>query len=153
MAVTAFWYGNAIPNAFGSTSAGNAPNIDWLSDTLKMALTTSSYSVSQDADDFWNDVVANEVSGTGYTANGTTLTTPALTYTGGTNVIKFDSDDASWASSTITARYGVLYDRTPATDATRPLIMYIDFGADQSSNNGTFAIQFNAAGIATITVS
>ena len=151
-AVTAFWFGQAIMQAFGSGSAGNAPNIDFLSDTIKCMLTTSSYAVNQDTHVFKSDVT-NEVSGTGYTAAGTTITTPTLGYTGGTNVIKFDGDDAQWTSSTITARLAVIYDSTPSTDATRPLLSYIDFGADVSTTNGTFAIVFAAAGILTITPS
>lgn len=149
-AVTAKWYGQAIMQAFGSGSSGNAPNIDFLSDTIKTMLTTSSYTPDQDAHVFKSDVT-NEVSGTNYSAGGTTLTTKTLGYTSGTNVIKFDSDDASWASSTITARIAVIYDSTPGTDATRPLMIYVDFGADVSTTNGTFTIVFDSAGICTIT--
>jgi hypothetical protein len=150
MAVTAFWYGQAILQAFGSGSVGGAPNIDFLSDTIKVMLCTSAYTPNQDTHVFKSDIT-NEVSGTGYTAAGATLANKALTYTGGTNVIMFDADDVAWTSSTITARYAVIYDATPASDATRPLLGYIDFGADQTTSNGTFTITFAAGGILTIT--
>lgn len=152
MAVTAFLYGKAIQDAFGSSSAGNAPNIDWLSDTIKCMLTTSSYTPNQDTHEFKSDVT-NEVTGTGYSSGGATLTTKTITYTGATNVSAFDADDVSWASSTITARYAVLYDDTPATAATKPLIGYVDFGADFATNNATFQITWAAGGIFTITIS
>jgi hypothetical protein len=153
MAVTAFWYGQAIANAFGSTSSGNAPNIDYLTDTINTALTTSSYAVDQDAHQFWSSAVGNEVTGTGYTANGFTHGSKTLTYTAGTNVIAFDADDALWTTSTITARFAVVYDRTPGTDATRPLLMYVNFGADQSSSGGDFKIVWDPAGLMKVTVS
>ena len=72
MAVTAFWYGQAIMQAFGSGSAGNAPNIDFLSDTIKVMLCTNAYTPAQDTHVFKSDVT-NEVTGTGYTAASTSL--------------------------------------------------------------------------------
>lgn len=150
MAVTAYWYGQAIMQAFGSGSSGGAPNIDWLSDTIKVLLCTSSYTPAQDTHVFHSDIT-NEVTGTGYTEGGATLGSKTLDYTAGTNVIKFDGADVAWTSSTITARYAVIYDDTPATSATKPLLGYVDFGADQSTVNGTFTITWDAAGILKIT--
>lgn len=144
MAVSAFFYGNALLSAFNK-------EIDFDSDTIKVMLCTSSYTPDQDTHRYKSSIT-NEVSGTGYTAGGATLGSPSLTYTGGTNTLKLDANDATWPASTITARYAVIYDNTPATDATRPLIAYIDFGADVTSSAGTFTIAFDSAGIATITV-
>lgn len=145
MAVTAFFYGNAFVSAFNK-------EMDFNSDTIKCALCTSTYSPAQDTHAYFSDIT-NEVSGTGYTAGGATISTPTITYTGATNVLKLDGADVSWASSTITARYAIVYDDTPATAATKPLIAYVDFGADVSSTNGTFSITWDSAGIATVTVS
>jgi hypothetical protein len=145
MAVSAKFYGNAFVSAFNK-------KIDFDSDTIKVALCTSSYTPDQDAHDFFNDIT-NEVTGTGYTAGGATLTSASITYTGASNVLKLDGDDTSWASSTITARYAIIYDATPGTAATNPLIAYVDFGADVTSTAGTFTISWDAAGIATVTVS
>lgn len=144
MAVTAFYYGNAFLSAFNK-------EIDFNTDVIKVMLCTSTYSPNQDTHQYKSSVT-NEVSGTGYTAGGATLANATLTYTGGTNVLKLDGDDTSWATSTITARYAVIYDSSPATDATRPLIAYVDFGADVVSTGGTFLITWDAAGIATVTV-
>lgn len=124
--------------------------IDLDSDTIKVMLCTSTYAPNQDTHRYKSSVT-NEVSGTGYTAGGNTLTSPSLTYTAGTNTLAFDAADTSWASSTITARYAVIYDSTPATDATRPLICYIDFEADVTSSNAAFTITFDSAGIVTLT--
>ena len=152
MTVSGFWFGQALMQGVGSGLAGGTPNIDYLSDSMKVMLCTSSYTPNQDSHVFKSDVT-NEVTGTGYTAGGVALTTKTLTYTGGTNTIAFDADDVTWASSTITARYAVIYDATPGTDATRPLLAYVDFGADQSSSGSTFTIQWDAAGILKIVVS
>jgi hypothetical protein len=126
--------------------------IDWDTDTIKVALLTNSYTPDQDVHNYLDDVVANEVSGTGYTAGGNTLANKTNSYNSATNVITLDADDTTWSSSTITARYAVVYDATPATNATKPLIGYVDFGSDQSSSNGNFTITWDATGIVRITV-
>jgi hypothetical protein len=119
-------------------------------DTLKVMLCTSAYTPDQDAHQYKSSVT-NEVSGTGYTAGGATLAGVTVTYTGATNTLTLDAADPSWASSTITARTAVIYDSTPATDATRPLIAYLQSDVDISSSGGAFTITFDANGIATIT--
>lgn len=55
-------------------------NINWPSDTIKMGLLTGSASPSLSSWVHWSDVT-NEVTGTGYTAGGTTLTSPTHTPT------------------------------------------------------------------------
>lgn len=143
MAVTAFFYGKVFTAAFNA-------EIDLDTDTIKVALATSSYTPAQDTHDYFNDVT-NEVTGTGYSAGGATLASKAVTYTGGTNTFAFDAADTSWTTSTITARYAVVYKST-GTASTSPLICYIDFGADVSSSAGTFSLTWDSAGICTVTV-
>lgn len=126
--------------------------IDWDTDTIKVALLSNAYTPDQDAHNYFDDVVANEVTGTGYTAGGNTLANKTNSYNSATNVITLDADDTTWSSSTITARYAVVYDASPATNATRPLIGYVDFGSDQSSSNGNFTITWDATGIVRVTV-
>ena len=126
--------------------------IDWDSDTIKVALVTNAYSPDQDGHAYWSSVVGNEVSGTGYTAGGITLSNRSNTYNAATNTTILSADDVTWANSTITARYAVVYNATPGTDATRPLIGFVDFGSDQSSSNGNFTITWDATGIVRITV-
>jgi hypothetical protein len=125
--------------------------VDLPDDTIKTMLTTSTYTPDQDVHDYKDDVT-NEVTGTGYSAGGATLANDVLTYTAGTNVIMYDADDATWASSTITARTAVVYDDSPATAGTKPLICYQQSDADISSTGGEFRVAWNASGIFTITV-
>lgn len=126
--------------------------VDWDSDAIKVALVSSSYTPNQDTHDYWDDVAANEVTGTGYTAGGLALTSKTATYDGATNVVILDANDAVWAASTITARYAVIYDDSGATAAQKVLVGYVDFGSDQSSTNGNFTVTFDATGIVRITV-
>lgn len=125
--------------------------IDIDSDTLKVMLCTSAYTPNQDTHQYKSSVT-NEVTGVGYTAGGLALSSVVVAYNAGTNVLSIDGLDAVWGSSSITARYAVVYDSTPATDATRPLICYGDFGADVTSTAANFALVWDTAGIATVTV-
>jgi hypothetical protein len=137
-------YGNFLLKALNK-------EVDYDTDTIKVALLTSSYTPDQDAHDYLNDVSTYEVSGTGYTAGGNTLASKTATYDSATNVIILDAADTTWASSTITARYAVIYDST-GTASTSALIGYVDFGSDQASTNGNFTITWDATGIVRITV-
>jgi hypothetical protein len=136
-------YGNFLVKALNK-------EVDWDTDTIKVALTTSSYTPNQDTHDYFNDVT-NEVTGTGYTAGGNTLASKTITYDDANNVIILDAADSTWASSTITARYAVVYAST-GTASTSPLIGYVDFGSDQSSTNGNFTITWDSTGIVRVTV-
>ena len=105
---------------------------DTTADRFKVMLTTASYTPNYSTHSIKTDVT-NEVSGTGYTAGGESLTSVTFGTSGG---------------STITAaRYAVLYD----DDLTnKPLIGAVDFGGDFSTTAGTFKITWNASGIFTL---
>jgi hypothetical protein len=138
-------YGKFIQKSFNK-------EVDWDSDTIKVALVTSGYAPDQDVHDYWDDVESFEASGTGYVAGGETLTNKTSTYDAPTNVITLDADDVTWSNSTITARYAVVYDASGGSSATNPLIGYVDFGSNQSSSNGNFTITWDATGIVRVTV-
>lgn len=138
-------YGNVIKAAFNK-------EIDWDTDTIKVALVSGSYTPNQDTHDYWDDVSGSEISGTGYSTGGLTLSGKTVTYDGASNVLVLDAADAVWPASTITARYAVIYDDSGATPAQKPLIGYVDFGSDQSSTNGNFTVTWDATGIIRITV-
>jgi hypothetical protein len=183
--------------------------IDFDTDTIKVALTTSTYTPNFDTHDYFNDVT-NEVVGTGYTAGGATLASKTITTTAanswataranstayalnavvrpstgngflyqastagtsaaspptyptvvgqtvtdgsvvwtcvGSAIVQFDAADASWTTSTITARTAVVYEST-GTAGTSALIMADVNASDQSSSAGTFTAAFDALGIA-----
>lgn len=120
-------------------------SLDLANDTIKVMLVTSSYSPDADLHDFKDDVTG-EVSGAGYTAGGEALSNKSVTQDNTDDEGVFDADDVTWSNSTITARGAVIYKDTGVA-GTSPLICYIDFGADKSSDNADFTIQWNSEGI------
>lgn len=138
-------YGNFLKQALNK-------EIDFDTDTIKVALVSASYTPNQDTHDYWDDVNTYEVTGTGYTTGGATLASKTSTYDSGTNTIVLDAADVTWSSSTITARYAVVYNDSGASAAAKALIGYVDFGSNQSSTNGNFTITWDATGIVRITV-
>lgn len=122
---------------------------DWMNDTIKVALLGASYSPNQDTHSEWGDVSSHQVSGTAYTAGGVTLANKSMSYNASTNTRTFDGNDVEWPDSTITARYAVIYNDTTSG---KPLVGYVDFAAERSSNEGLFRIAWNASGIFTVTV-
>jgi len=136
-------YGQLMAKAFNK-------EVDFDSDTVKVMLTTSSYTPNQDTHVYKSDVT-NEVTGTGYTAGGQALTSKTVTYDSATNTVILDAADTVWASSTITARYAVIYDDAGASDASKVLLGYVDFGSDQSSTSGNFTLTWDATGIIRVT--
>jgi hypothetical protein len=121
-------------------------NIDFDSNTIKIILMDTGFIFDKDVHANYDDglgaddVIDNEISnGNGYTTGGNTLTGVAL-----------EEDDindrcnVTWNSSSWTASGGdigpatgaVVYNATPAADADKTVIGYIDFGADQTATNG-----------------
>jgi hypothetical protein len=124
---------------------GSTP-IVWTTATLKVALTTSTYTPNQDTHHFFSDIT-NEVTGTGYTAGGATLASPTTTYDTATDQIRLDAADTSWTTSTITARDAIVWNDTAGASTTDPVIGWVNFGADVSTTAGTFSIVWDATGI------
>jgi len=116
---------------------------------VKGLMVTDSYTPNFDTHDFRNDANANEVSGTGYTAGGNTVTTTEVTLSSG--VLTYDAADSSWASSTITnAMAEVGYFARGGADTADELMWLSDFVTAASTVNGTFTIQRHANGIFTV---
>ena len=106
-------------------------------DTFKVALVTSSYTPDKDTHEHFDDVT-NEVSGTGYTAGGETVT-GTLTLDTANDKLTLEFASTNWTSATITARAAVYYSST-GTASTSTLIAYNDFGSDVVVSSGTLAL-------------
>lgn len=124
-----------------------------ISGTLKCAIVTSSYTPDQNLHDFWNDVSANEVSGTNYTAGGNSCASPTWSGPDGSGVLTFDaSDPATWsqhASGFSTGRRAIIYYDTGVGSTSRLVAYSDDFGAASGNVAGDFSVAFNASGIYT----
>ena len=113
-------------------------SIDFDTDTFKVMLTTSAYTEDKDAHDFRNDVT-NEVSGTGYTAGGNTVTV-TVTLDTGNDRVDISLGGTTWPSSTITARKAVYYKARGGLSSADELVAVNDFGSDVVSSSGTFTL-------------
>lgn len=114
--------------------------IDFATDTLKIALVTSSYVPNSDHYR-WSDVSGNEISaGGGYSTGGVTVT-GSVTDIDASDVVSIGLSNLSLTASADIGpfRYAVLYDNTTADKA---LVCLFDFGADQTCHNGK-SIQIN----------
>ena len=107
------------------------------SDVFKIALFTSAASLDAATTAY---STSNEVTGTGYTAGGNTLTISANPASSGTTAF-LDFADTTWSSATITARGALIY-KSGGGD---PAIAVLDFGSDKTSTAGDFTIVFPAA--------
>lgn len=121
--------------------------------TMKMLLATSSCTINQDTDETITTHIGNEVTGTGYTARGATLSMSDPAVGSGTHQVKLDFADVVW---TITgalsagARYAFIYKDT-GSNSTSYLLAWIDFGADKQPEDGTLTVQIDANGQITLT--
>jgi hypothetical protein len=102
------------------------------SDTLKMALYTAYATLDQDTTAYTS---ANEISGTGYTAGGQTLSN--VTINSGSNTVYVSFSNVSWNPAQFTTRGALIYNSTKSNAS----IAVLDFGSDkiQTSNN-TFTV-------------
>ena len=105
-------------------------------DVFKIALYTSSATLGATTTAY---SATNEVTGTGYTAGGNTLTNVTPTSSGTTAFTDFA--DTTWSSATITARGALIYNSSKSNKA----VAVLDFGSDKTSTAGDFTIIFPAA--------
>ena len=89
---------------FHNGSGGGTTTTTGTGNTFKIALFTSSATMSASTTAY---ATTNEVSGTGYTAGGNTLTNVDPTTSGTTALTDFA--DTTWSSSSITARGALIY--------------------------------------------
>ena len=116
----------------GKVRIGNQ-NIDYLNDTIKVALVGVGYIPDQDGDEFFNDI-ADEIVGGGYTAGGETLANKAITQNDVDNTADFEADDiVAWGADTFTGAVAAIVYKDTGVAATSPLIAYISFGGARNA--------------------
>jgi len=114
--------------------------MDFSSDTAqsyKIALYTSSASLDAATTAY---TTSNEVTGTGYTAGGNTLSISTNPTTGGTTAF-LSFGTTTWTTATITAAGALIYQAGGST----PAVAVLDFGGDKTSTAGDFQITFPTA--------
>ena len=118
-----------------------------------MLLSAYTYAASHQ---YVSDVLGagTETTGTGYTAGGATLS--SVTWVQSTNTYTLDAADTVWnaAGGSLSAKYALIYDSTPGSSATNPVIAYVNLDGSAGTVTATdanFTLQWNASGILTIT--
>lgn len=148
MAVTA--------HVFPQFALGMGEDMTLNSDTIKVALSDTAGPVTLatsgvQAAKLWTDWktnVAAEISGTGYTAGGLSLSSVALSVSG--DVMTLTCANPQWTSATFTANQAIFYDSSASTIQ---LICFWDFGGALSPSATTFTLDINASGLLTATAS
>jgi hypothetical protein len=83
----------------------------------------------------------NEITGSGYTAGGKTLTITTVPTGDTTNNIAYISfAPVNWYSASFTTRGALIYNAT-----TNAAVCVLNFGSDKSPNNNTFTVTFPSA--------
>lgn len=107
----------------------------------KIALYTSSATLSASTTTYSGSTTGEVANGGGYTTGGKTLTVSQTPTNGGSGTtVYIDFADVTWTSATITARGALIYNSTDDTT-----VAVLDFGADKSSSDGDFTIIFPTA--------
>jgi hypothetical protein len=109
---------------FGPTS----PN------TFKIALYDGTASLGADTTVYGT---AGEITGTGYTAGGNTLTISTSPTSGGTTAY-VNFADTTWSGALFTAAAALIYNSSQSNKA----VAVLNFGGDKSANASDFTIQF-----------
>jgi len=139
--------GNTIYNEFISQLAMQQINL--ATDSIRVILMAPEYVADTDAHMFLSSILASEITGVGYTTKGKVLGNVTITKQDLANNVKVTASDVTWANSSLSARYAVLYKDT-GDNATSPLILCFDFTATKTSVNGDFTIQWAEDGIFTL---
>lgn len=142
------------PHVYSKLSLSLATKlVDLTADDIRiMLLSAYTTGTSQNDAQFVADVLADatETSGPGYTAGGLSVAAP--TFTGSGLVWALDSTtDPLWGAATFDASYALVYDATPGSDATNPVIEYFDFGGNMPATGGNYTLTINASGLLTAT--
>lgn len=93
---------------------------------------------------------SGEVSGAGYTAGGVALTNVVFEeHPSAAGYMRWDFDNVSWASSTITnAKGGLFY----VTGLSNRAVLFRSFIQEYSSQDGTFSVNIHADGVIKLNV-
>lgn len=109
--------------------------------------------ISGGKDSVFADVVAHEITGTGYTAGGVILANKALITQADVSWIA--ADDPEWLNSTLAARWSVRYLAATVNAVVNPLIsctLLDDTPADVVTDNSRLRLILPATGVHSLTV-
>lgn len=149
--------GKLPANMFGGEASGDAGQMDFLSDVIKGTLHTSTWTPNVDTNEAFADATNELTTANGYTANGISIAGKSVVYTAAGGITTFDMDDTTvtWTASggSLVFEWFVLHDDTVSTGPpVKPLIGYMDCGAQTITTGNTFLITTGANGLFQATV-
>ena len=100
--------------------------------TLKMALYTGFATLNLDTTVY---SATNEITGTGYTAGGETMSGVTIS-TNADGVVYINFNNVVWTSASFTTRGALIYN----TSQSNASVAVLDFGADKTCTNQTFTV-------------
>jgi hypothetical protein len=115
----------ASTKVYGTAQKHLDADVDWVADTIKVTMHSSSYTPNQSTHEFFSSVTNELTTANGYTAGGATLGTKSVTVTG--LVTAYLAAATSWSvasGQTLTARWAVVRKDT-GTAATSPVLAYV----------------------------
>ncbi len=141
-------FGKVGANFLGGEAEADAFAIDFLTDTIKATLHTTTWVPAIDTNEVFADATNELTTANGYTAGGVTLGTKTVVYAAGSNTTTFDAADFGWTASggDLVYRYVVIW-RDSTAD---PLIGYLDqtgSGNFTLTNGNTVTFQTGANGL------
>lgn len=119
-------------------------DVDFDTADVRVGLLTADYVPNYAVDEYWADVNPDEVSGTGYTANGAALTGEGLTQTSG--VVYLDAADKTFTAPDFSVQFIVLFCWSGSA-ATSILLGAIDLEDPVVLTGSNWTIEWDALGI------
>ena len=127
------WYNNALEQTLRG-------NIDLINDPLKLMLVTG-HTLDVDTHEDYDDVSADELGVSGYTAQGESLTGPTVTQDNTNDRALFDANNVTFSSlGTASPNYAILVDW-----ASSPGLLLAAWELTTPSNGGDYVIAWSTS--------
>ena len=147
-------FGKLGANVLGGELAADVGMMDYLSNTWRMTLHTTTYVPNIDTNEAFADATNELGTANGYTANGVALATKTVSYNATGNVTTYSADDFSWTASGagLTFRYVVCHDDTVTVGPPiKPLVGVMDDTGVTLAAGSTYTVDITASGLFTAT--
>lgn len=144
MSYTSQFYGLAVRDIVSGT-------INLKADTFG-AMLTAGYPFNQDVHHY-RSTITGEITGSGYTAGGATITGVTISYGTAANEVRWDFDNPTWTAGSFSASQLIVFKSRGGTSSADELVLYVEFGSTQTVSGTTFTYQVPATGAGVFTVS
>jgi hypothetical protein len=124
--------------------------VDFDTATVKCLLVGAGYTQNIDTHDFLDDITS-EMTGTGYTAGGVTVSGVAVTYDSANNRAMVDCTDVAFGTVTLTSVAGAVFYLSTGVSSTSLLVAFMSW-TPVSVTGAAFTLVVHANGLVTVGV-